>query len=93
MKNSNNTIGNRARDLQAFSVVPQATAPARASIFIDYFHENTLCIHHWCPSVRLPLIEHSHLHIETDPLQFNKPNFKKIFFPLKIYFLGFVYPQ
>ena len=30
MKNSNNTIGDRTRDLLACSAVPQATAPRRA---------------------------------------------------------------
>ena len=30
MKNSNDTIGNRTRDLPAFSAVPQPTAPPRA---------------------------------------------------------------
>jgi len=32
MKNSNDTIGNRTRDLPASSVVPQPTAPARAPV-------------------------------------------------------------
>jgi len=30
MKKSNDTIGNRTRDLPAFSAVPQPTAPPRA---------------------------------------------------------------
>jgi hypothetical protein len=30
MKNSNDTIGNRTRDLPAYSAVPQLTAPPRA---------------------------------------------------------------
>jgi len=30
MKNFNNTIGNRTRDLPALSVVPQPTAPSRS---------------------------------------------------------------
>jgi hypothetical protein len=30
MKNSNDTIGNRTRDLPACSAVPQSTAPPRA---------------------------------------------------------------
>ena len=30
MKNSNDTIGNRTRDLPAYSAVPQPTAPPRA---------------------------------------------------------------
>jgi hypothetical protein len=30
MKNSNDTFGNRTRDLPAFSAVPQATAPLEA---------------------------------------------------------------
>ena len=33
MKNSNDTIGNRTRDLPACSAVPQSTAPRRAPIF------------------------------------------------------------
>jgi hypothetical protein len=33
MKNSNDTIGNRTRDLPACSAVPQPTATPRASIF------------------------------------------------------------
>jgi hypothetical protein len=32
MKNSNDTIGNRTRDLPACSAVPQPTAPARAPV-------------------------------------------------------------
>jgi hypothetical protein len=38
MKNSNDTIGNRTRDLLACSAVPQPTAPPRApnSIVTDY---------------------------------------------------------
>jgi hypothetical protein len=32
MKNSSNTIGNRTRDLQACSTVPQPTAPPRAPV-------------------------------------------------------------
>ena len=32
MKNSNNTIGNRTRDLPACSAVPQPTAPPRAPV-------------------------------------------------------------
>jgi len=38
MKNSNDTIGYRIRDLPAFSAVPQTTAPSRAPITtrIDY---------------------------------------------------------
>ena len=38
MKNSNDTIGNRSRDLPACSTVPQPTAPPRAS---RRFHSNT----------------------------------------------------
>jgi hypothetical protein len=36
MKNSNNTIGNRTRDLPACSAVPQPTAPLRAPKFGMY---------------------------------------------------------
>jgi hypothetical protein len=32
MKNSNDTIGNRTRDLPACSAVPQQTAPLRVSL-------------------------------------------------------------
>jgi len=32
MKNSNDTIGNRTRDLPVCSAVPQPTAPQRASV-------------------------------------------------------------
>jgi hypothetical protein len=32
MKNSNDTIGNRTRELPAFSAVPQTTAPLRAPL-------------------------------------------------------------
>jgi len=37
MKNSNDTIGNRTRDLPACSAVPQPTAPPRAPLFSGYF--------------------------------------------------------
>ena len=33
MKNSNDTIGNRTRDLPACSAVPQPTAPPRAPVY------------------------------------------------------------
>ena len=33
MKNSNDTIGNRTRDLPACSAVPQPTAPPRALLY------------------------------------------------------------
>ena len=33
MKKSNDTIGNRTRDLPAFSAVPQPTAPPRVPLF------------------------------------------------------------
>ena len=36
MKNSNNTIGYRTRDLPACSAVPQPTAPPRAPITTIY---------------------------------------------------------
>jgi len=35
MKNSNDTIGNRTRDLPTFSVVPQPTAPPRTPFVED----------------------------------------------------------
>jgi hypothetical protein len=34
MKNSNDTIGNRSRDLPVCSAVPQPTAPPRAPVFL-----------------------------------------------------------
>jgi len=34
MKNSNDTIGNRTRDLPACSAVPKPTAPPRASVYL-----------------------------------------------------------
>jgi hypothetical protein len=34
MKNSNDTIGNRTRDLPACSAVPQPTAPTHASVVL-----------------------------------------------------------
>ena len=36
MKNSNNTIGNRTRDLSACSAVPQLTASPRAPLFEEW---------------------------------------------------------
>jgi hypothetical protein len=39
MKNANDTIGNRARDLPACRAVPQQTAPPRAPIIsVASFH-------------------------------------------------------
>ena len=40
MKNFNDTIGNRTRDLPACSAVPQPTAPPRAPIHREYRTEN-----------------------------------------------------
>jgi hypothetical protein len=37
MKRSIDTIGNRTRDLPAFSVVPQPNAPPRAPVFLLIF--------------------------------------------------------
>jgi len=53
MKNSNDTIGNRTRDLPACSAVPQPTAPPRASIYIKWScikHQvtNLEVIKSWC---------------------------------------------
>ena len=36
MKNSNDAIGNRTRDLPACSAVPQPTAPLRAPLYYEY---------------------------------------------------------
>jgi len=41
MKNSNDTIGNRARDLPACSAVPQPTAPPLAPKEHTYHHKIT----------------------------------------------------
>jgi len=38
MKNCNDTIGNRTRDLPAYSAVPQSTAPPRAPIIYAYIY-------------------------------------------------------
>ena len=40
MKNSNDTIGNRTRDLPACSAVPQPTAPPRAPVCNKYLDKN-----------------------------------------------------
>ena len=40
MKNSNDTIGNRTRDLPTYSVVPQTTAPPRTPNFRHKSQEN-----------------------------------------------------
>ena len=37
MKNSNGTIGNRTRDLPAFSAVPQPTAPPRVPTNLKHY--------------------------------------------------------
>ena len=91
MKNSNDTIGNRTRDLPTCSTVPQPTAPPHTPIFRRNFHKNALCMRHLCPSVRLPLNQIMHLNIETDPLQFIQPNIQQFFF--LIYILSFVDSQ
>ena len=46
MKNSNDTIGNRTRDLPACSAVPQPTAPQRAPFLFHAFRKNKeeLCL-------------------------------------------------
>ena len=54
MKNSNDTIGDRTRDLLAYSAVPQPTAPPRAPsksqstniIWIDDDHDDDRGITH-----------------------------------------------
>jgi len=46
MINSNDTIGNRTRDLQACSGVPQPTEPTRAPKWID-LGENGVVILKW----------------------------------------------
>ena len=42
MKNSNDTIGNRTRDLPSCSAVPQPTAPPRAPISLRYLLKNSV---------------------------------------------------
>jgi glutamine amidotransferase PdxT len=39
MKNSNDTIGNRTRDLPACSAVPQPTAPPRAPVIEKWWED------------------------------------------------------
>jgi hypothetical protein len=41
IKNSNDTIGNRNRDLPAYSAVPQPTTPPRAPNNVRWFRINT----------------------------------------------------
>jgi hypothetical protein len=43
MKNSNDTIGNRTRDLQACSTVPQQIAPPRAPVILLYLELLSKC--------------------------------------------------
>jgi len=44
MKKSNDTIGNRNRDLPACSVVPQSTAPIYIYIYIDIYRCVCVCV-------------------------------------------------
>jgi hypothetical protein len=47
MKNSNDTIGDRTRDLPTCIAVPQPTAPPRAPLYM-VFWENKQCIMYVC---------------------------------------------
>jgi hypothetical protein len=50
IKNSNDTIRNRTRDIPAFSAVPQQTAPARTSVTRRGYVQITLLFSHLqCP--------------------------------------------
>ena len=49
MKNSNDTMGNRTRDLPACSAVPQPTAPPRAPTFTDMTVLNLCYTHPYSP--------------------------------------------
>jgi hypothetical protein len=44
MKNSNDTIGNRTRDLPACSAVPQPSAPSRAPVNHIYTDLKKMCL-------------------------------------------------
>ena len=48
MKNSNDTIGNRTRDLSACSAVPQPTAPPRAPLVVNVEYVNVAVKHVLC---------------------------------------------
>ena len=58
MKNSNDTIGNRARDLPACSAVPQPTAPPRAPTYEDRIQNKRTSVKDYCHRVttRLQLV-------------------------------------
>jgi hypothetical protein len=47
MKNSNDTIGNRTRDLPARSAVPQPTALPRALVWFVFFNNSNNCIKYY----------------------------------------------
>ena len=42
LKNSSDSIGNRTRDLPAYSAVPQPTAPPRAQILQDIVNQRSI---------------------------------------------------
>jgi hypothetical protein len=42
MKNSNDTIGNRIRDLPACSAVPQSTAPTHVKLYYQHINEQII---------------------------------------------------
>jgi hypothetical protein len=54
MENSNDTIGNRTRDLPACSTVPQPTAPPRTtSLFGISWNISLLQFEHWLEMVHV----------------------------------------
>jgi hypothetical protein len=65
-KNANDTIGNRTRDLQVCSAVPEATASPRAPP--SYFRNSNIfggcCVFYTMkPKVLFPLIRHNFKHL------------------------------
>ena len=46
VKNSNDTIGNRTRDVPACSAVPQPTAPPRARVCVCVYIATLTCVVH-----------------------------------------------
>jgi hypothetical protein len=76
MKNSNDTIGNRSRDLPVCSAVPQPTAPPRAPIS-EVLHEN--CVRLQCRATPTGGDEISHEISDgsgVDPCHAHNCNFK-----------------
>jgi hypothetical protein len=66
MKKSNDTIGNRTRDLPACSVVPQPTAPPRApnlQLYLWKQNEKFKCFSIYNPDSALPINSTHILHM------------------------------